>query len=283
MWHPRVSVKLLKIALQDLDRAGVIRIQWVDACDGDALEEALQGASMVWIEATVRNSCCWSDTSVLSEPRGLWRFMTVVDATLVGPTGHDAIQDGCEIVVHAHVGAICCDSDQLGAAVICADERVAIVVKQRCKDDDVMSEACARFAGLGLRSVPLRLKESTASAKSLAAKLGTDKRVTSVLSPQVSRCDARPARWNRSDASDVSFVAFEFADVSPGLLLARLPASWCTENSDGISTHIDWLVEGTAHLRFDAPSRYLLRVGLERAEDLWDELEVAISATWSGL
>jgi cystathionine gamma-synthase len=270
--------------LRDGHRLGRLALREVDITDSAAVERALDGAGMLWVESPTNPLLEVADLPALTAMAGRRGLLTVVDNTFATPLVQRPLDLGADLVVHSVTKYLSGHSDLLLGATV-------------SRDDDAGRELDARIAGhrrlcgavagphetwlalRGMRTLAVRVERSQANAATLAGRLDGHPKVQRVRHPSL------PADPGHSRAADQmrGFGSVVSVQVSGGAEAAERVAAatrlWVHATSLGG-------VESTLERRRRHPGEpaavpdNLLRlsVGIEDVEDLWRDLAQALQA-----
>jgi cystathionine beta-lyase/cystathionine gamma-synthase len=172
-----------------------IRVDFVDGQDAPAVERALPGAKVLYLE---------SPTSVVFETQDLPRLaamarthgaLTIADNSWASPIFHQPLAHGVDLVVHSASKYLGGHSDVV-AGVICG--RRELIERIDAGVFPLLGGKLAPFEGWllvrGLRTLPLRMRRHQESALEIARRLAAHPRIKRVNLP----CSASPGpAWRR--------------------------------------------------------------------------------------
>jgi len=281
--------------LADVAGRGRLRFRTVDLADTaatlDVCAEVAAGpgrpsggagefgaGGLLWIESPTNPLLAVADLPALVDGAHRLGLDVAVDNTFATPVLQQPLNVGADVVVHSASKAIAGHSDALlGVAVTRRDEVVGMLRTRRSLHGAVPGALESWLALRGLRTLPLRVRHAQASAGVLAARLRELPGVTAVRYPGLPD-DPGHSRMERQMGGPGFVLAFEVAGgaeaaerVAEGTQLA-LPAT----SLGGVETLIErrgrWAGEEQL-----PPALLRLSVGVEDVEDLWADLEQAIT------
>jgi cystathionine gamma-synthase len=265
--------------LADRARTGRLDVRTADASDTAAIIAALDGADLVWVEALTNPMLDVCEVDAIVEAATRRGVTSIVDATLATPALQRPLDLGADVVVHSASKYIGGHSDLLLGAAATRDRRRAGRLRRARTALGAVPGAMEAFLALrGLRTLPLRLERSCASAIELARRLERHPAVERVRYPGLV---ADPGHVKALRLMD-GFGAMVACELSGG---AHHAAAVCA--SVRVWTHATSLggVESLIEHHFGASGRErpppgLLRmsVGCEDPDDLWDDLERALNS-----
>lgn len=246
--------------------------------DTDGWLAAADDVDLLWLESPSNPLLHVADLpAILSQARKAGA-LAVIDNTFATPFGQRPLELGADIVVHSATKYLGGHSDLMLGAAVARDEQLAARLRERRLLTGGIPGAIETYLAVrGMRTLHLRLERATANAHELALRLGAHPDVSVVRYPGLpahpSHSTAR--RFMRSYGAMISF------DVRGDA--ARADAI-CRELQ--IIRHATSLgsVESTIERRAAVPGQEhlpttLLRlsVGCENIEDLWADLDGAIT------
>ena len=277
---PQVAYMAVRESLQIERDAGRAQVQFVDITDTAAVIAACDGADVLWLESPTNPLLGIADLPALcgfARERGI---LTVVDSTLATPLGQRPLSVGADVVMHSGTKAMGGHTDLLmGFAVAARPELVAGLHGARhlagATPGALETYLCLR----GLRTLPLRLERAQHNAGILAERLSGHPEVHEVRYPGLASHPQHELAQRTMDG--------------PGFMLTvrvRGGAARADAFVDALQvlTHATSLggVETTLERRARYPAERgvpedLLRVsvGCEHVEDLWSDLDAALTAT----
>ncbi|MGI5248818.1 trans-sulfuration enzyme family protein [Actinacidiphila glaucinigra] len=193
----------------------------------------------------------------------------VVDNTFATPVLQRPLESGARIVLHSATKYLGGHGDVLGGVIACDEEFARVLRKVRFATGGVLHPLAGYLLLRGLSTLPVRVKSASATAAALAERLAADPRVAKVHYPRIG--GAMVAFEVQGDPHEViAGVRLITPAVSLGSVdtLIQHPAS--------ISHRI--VDEGDRHSAGVSDKLLRLSVGLEDVEDLWEDLDIALSA-----
>lgn len=260
--------------LADLEQIGRAYDVTVDALDLDAVAEALDGASMLWIETPSNPLIQVLDVEALCAIAGARGVPVVVDSTFATPMRLNPLPLGATYVMHSATKYIGGHSDLLMGAVVGKDaQAMEPIARQRALHGAVPGAMETFLALRGLRTLAVRLDRAEANAMTLAGRLADHPSITRVYYPGL---EADPghelaSRQMRGYGAMISFcVASEDAADD---VLSRTELIVTATSLGGVETTAErrnrWN-EGTD------TGLIRLSVGIEDVDDIWRDLAAAL-------
>jgi cystathionine gamma-synthase len=266
------------------ERAGGWRLDAVevDVTDTEATLAACDGAALLWLESPTNPLVGIADLATLAKAAHAEGAIVVVDNTFATPLLQRPLELGADLVVHSATKYVGGHSDLLLGAVVARDHGEADRLRHVRELNGATPGTLEAWLALrGLRTLPVRIERAQATATELARRLADHPEVTGVRYPGLPD-DPGHALAERQMAGPGAMLAFE---VSGGgeraqALCERVRVIVYATSLGGVETLIDRRARwpGEAHI---SPSLLRLSVGCEHPDDLWADLEQALSATAS--
>jgi cystathionine gamma-synthase len=269
----------LRRLLSDRARTGRLDLRTADATDTAAIIDSLDGADLVWLESLTNPmlDVCEVDAIVdAARERGV---TSIVDATLTTPALQRPLDLGADVVVHSASKYIGGHSDLLlGAAATRDHGRAERLRRARTALGAVPGSMEAFLALRGLRTLPLRLERGCASALELARRLERHPAVERVRYPGL---ETDPGHRTALRLLD-DFGAMVACGVRGGAEHAATSCAsvrvWTHATSlGGVESLIEHHFRPVGARRLP-PGLLRMSVGCEDPDDLWDDLEQALSS-----
>ena len=167
------------------ERSAGVKFSYVDLCDLDAAEAALQDdTAMVWIESPTNPLLKLVDLKAISALAKKSRALVVVDNTFATPYLQRPLEMGADIVMHSATKFINGHSDMVGGIVVTGQEHLAKRLAYLQNSIGAVAGPFDSFLALrGVKTLDVRMERHCASAMRIAEWLEQDDRVESVLYP----------------------------------------------------------------------------------------------------
>jgi cystathionine gamma-synthase len=237
-------------------------------------------ADLLWLESPSNPLLAVADLpAILAAPRKPGA-VAVVDNTLATPLGQQPLTLGADVVVHSATKYLGGHSDLLlGAAVTTSDE-VVIALRKRRKLAGATPGALESYLALrGARTLPLRLARASETAARLAQLLVQHDEVERVRYPGLAG-DPGHETARRFMTGFGAIVSFEVVGDArrADAVCAQLEVIRHATSLGGVETTIERraAVAGQEHV---APALLRLSVGCEDVDDLWADLDRALTRT----
>lgn len=254
---PEVAYKGARNLFSSLSFRGAIVLRLVDITDTAAVLAACEGAALLWAESPTNPQLGVADLAAFRRAAPL----IAVDNTFATPLLQQPLSHGADVVVHSATKLLSGHSDVvLGVAVAGSAENADRLRAHRTLHGSIPGPMETFLALRGLRTLPVRLERSSATAAVLAERLADHRSVESVRYPGFGQMLAIDVRGGAAVAERVC---------------ASLRLAVHATSLGGVET----LVERRGrYVGEEATPPGLLRVsvGLEHVEDLWADLASAL-------
>ena len=257
-----------------------LHVRWVPMADADEIAGAVAGADLLWLESPTNPLLDICDLRAAAAAAHEVGALTVVDNTFATPLGQRPLDLGADVSLHSATKQLSGHSDLLLGAVIVRDAGL----RDRLADRRTLLGAVpgpmeAWLALRGIRTLAVRHERACANAAELAARLAAHPAVHRVRYPGLPGDPGHSLAASQMQTYG-SMVAVEVAGDAD--LAERVCAGtrlWVHATSlGGVESSLErrrrWPAE-TA----DVPESLLrLSVGIEDVEDLWRDLDEALSS-----
>ena len=270
-------------------RSAGLDVTFADLADPKALQAAVRpDTRMIWIETPTNPTLRLVDIEQVSEFARKRGILTVVDNTFASPWVQRPIELGADIVMHSATKYLNGHSDMVGGVAVAANEELAEKVAFLQNAVGAISGPFDSFLALrGLKTLALRMRQSSENALRIAGWLEKHQRVARVLYPGlVSHPQHELAK--RQMRNGFSGIVTFF--VKGGLNEAKHFLERCRlftiaeslggveslVDHPGLMTHASIPAEKRKELGID-DTLIRLSVGIEDVEDLLADLEHALA------
>ncbi|PYB71912.1 PLP-dependent transferase [Rhizobium wuzhouense] len=259
-----------------------VEVTYVDGTDLDAVDAAMAGARLLYLESPTSWIMETHDVAALAAIARKHGAVSVIDNSWASPIFQRPLSLGVDIVLHSA-------SKYLGGH---SDVVAGVVTGSKTLIDRIRGEALPYLGGKmspfdawllirGLRTLPIRMKAHETSALDIARRLKALDVVEQVNHPGL----ANQLPPGLSGTSGLfSFVFREGVDIRAfcdTLQLFKLGVSWGGHESLVVPGEVvlqQKAQPNSAHAFGMNPRSVRLHVGLEGTEVLWRDLETAIAA-----
>lgn len=264
-----------------LPRLG-IGVDYVDGSDADAVEAALPGAKLLYLESPSSMVFELQDIARLAKAARAHGITTVMDNSWATPIFQKPITHGVDLVLHSASKYIGGHSDTV-AGVVAGSKTLIARINELTHPflGAKLSPLEAFLLVRGLRTLPFRLKRHMDSALLIAERLRAHAHVTKIHHPVYSN---HPGRATLSGFTGLfTFEVDEAIDIprfADLLKFFRLGVSWGGHESLVVPVAAS-LAQTPGVNSFDrfqvSPRAIRLHVGLEDPDMLWADLENALA------
>ncbi len=248
----------------------------IELVEFDQTADPPEAAQLVWLEGPSNPFLTFPDLerALAAAQRSSARL--VVDATAATPVLLRPLEHGADLVVHSATKFLAGHSDVvLGAVVSARDDDYERLLAFRGRTGIIAAPDPAWLLLRGMRTLAVRVERQSATALELARRLSEHPAVERVRYPGLG--DDVAARYLRG-----GFGGLLSFDVRGGREAARAVESATRVISNATSLGgVESLLETRHRWEGERVPENLVRlsVGLEDVDDLWDDLEQALSAT----
>ena len=258
-----------------------LNVRLIDLGNTDATIEALKGADAIWMESIANPTLVVADIPAIVNEAKKLNILTIVDSTFATPLRQRPLDFGADIVLQSVTKFLGGHSDILLGAVICkSNAHAEFMVKHRHDFGAIPGGFDAFLALRGLRTLAVRLDRSETNALELAKRLKSHPKIKKVNYP------ALPGDSQHEKATKVlpngcgGMLSFEI-DTTPertDQILESLKVITHATSLGGVESLIERRTRYEAEREAGVPMTLCrFSVGIENVEDLWSDLESAIS------
>jgi cystathionine gamma-lyase len=269
-------------------RSAGLQTSFVDLASPGVLEAAVRANTrMIWIETPTNPTLRLVDierVAAFARSRGI---LTVVDNTFASPWAQQPLQLGADIVVHSATKYLNGHSDMVGGVAVVANLELAERIAFLQNAVGAISGPFDSFLALrGLKTLALRMRQSSDSALKIAHWLESQPRVDRVLYPGLPSHPQHELARRQMPKGCSGIVTFFAKGGLPEArrILERLRVFTLAESLGGVEslvdhpglmTHASIPIEMRQTLGID-DSLIRLSVGIEDVEDLIEDLRIAL-------
>ena len=254
------------------------RVEWASA---DRVGEAIRpDTGLVIMETPANPSLDLVDIAAVVAQAG--DVPVMVDNTFATPVLQQPVHHGASLVMHSATKFMGGHGDAMGGVVATSPEWAARLRQVRAVTGGILHPLAAYELHRGLQTLPLRVRAQQEAASTLAIRLVEHSAVARVLYPGLKECDPAGLVGTQMHGPGSLFAI----ELRGGHAAAARVAQGCRLITHAVSLGgVDTLIQHPAGLTHrpvtaDAkPDEALLRIstGLESVEDLWDDLDRALS------
>ncbi len=270
-------------------RSAGLDITFADLTSQKALEAAIRPTTrMIWIETPTNPTLRLVDIEQVAEFARKRNILTVVDNTFASPWVQRPIELGADITMHSATKYLNGHSDMVGGVAVAANDELADKIGFLQNAVGAVSGPFDSFLALrGLKTLALRMRQSSESALRIAGWLEKHSRVAKVLYPGLASHPQHQLARRQMQNGYSGIVTFF---VKGGLIEAKHFLERCRiftiaeslggveslVDHPGLMTHASIPPEKRRELGID-DSLIRLSVGIEDVEDLLADLEQALA------
>ena len=270
------------------ERSAGVKFSYVDLCDLDAAEAALQDdTAMVWIESPTNPLLKLVDLKAISALAKKSRALVVVDNTFATPYLQRPLEMGADSVMHSATKFINGHSDMVGGIVVTGQEHLAKRLAYLQNSIGAVAGPFDSFLALrGVKTLDVRMERHCASAMRIAEWLEQDDRVDSVLYPGLPSHPQHALAKQQMPGFGGIVTFFIKGDLDNArVFLERCQVFALAESLGGVESLVDHPAIMT-HASVPAEERaklgisdtlIRLSVGIEAVDDLIADLDQALS------
>lgn len=274
----------------ELAAKGILDLRTVDIADTDAVKAQLapadgKPANMLWIESPTNPMLGIADVQALATAAHAAGAIVVTDNTFSTPLVQQPLSLGSDVVLHSVTKYLAGHSDVVLGALVTSNAGLrAELLHHRIIHGGIAGPFEAWLALRGLRTLALRIERSQASAATLAERLSNHPRVESVRFPGLpgdpghERAKAQMKGFGSilciQLAGDGARNGADAADQLVGALRLWIPAT----SLGGVESLIERRRRHTAEPLSVPDNLVRMSVGIENVEDLWADLEQALTS-----
>lgn len=266
-----------------------IETTFVDATDPRAVASALRAQTRaVFLETPANPTLAITDIAAVSALAREAGAVVIVDSTFATPYHQHPLAHGADLVVHSATKSLCGHGDALGGLVLGGRELTGQVRHFGARTSGAtLSPMSAMLLSRGVRTLGLRMSRASASALVLARRLFDDPRVERVFYPGLPDHAGHAVAARQMERGFGALVAF---DLSGGReagarcydAVSTITRAVSLGDVRSLLTH----AASTTHASMSSEERrqagvteglMRLSVGIEDVEDLWRDLDRALT------
>ncbi|MFC9394004.1 trans-sulfuration enzyme family protein [Streptomyces sp. NPDC057027] len=275
--------------LTDLAARWGVDVTYVSGTDPEEVRAALRPETrLLYLETIANPTTRVADLPALAAVAAGAGVPVVVDNTFASPLLCRPLDHGADIVVHSATKYLAGHADVLGGVAVFKDPELYGRVRRQSVEQGASTDPFAAWLTLrGMQTLSLRIERQSASAAELAARLEAHPAVMAVRHPALASHPDREIAARLLPAGGGGVVSLDLAggrEAGRTFVEAVRLASLSVSLGD-----VKTLVmhpASTSHRQLDAtalaaagigPGTVRLSVGIEHVEDLWADLEQALT------
>lgn len=254
------------VSLTEAQEAGRLAVRWVDVTDAEAVEAALPGADLLWLESPTNPLLDLADVERLARAGRAAGAVVAVDNTFATPLLQQPLALGADVSVHSATKYLSGHSDViLGMTITGTDERGRALrdrlARHRLLGGAIPGPMEAWLVLRGLRTLAVRLERACENAVELAARLREHPSVTRVRYPGLG-----------------AIVSVETVGGAEGAERACAGTHlWSHSTSlGGVESQLERRRRQPGEPESTPVDLVRLSVGIEDVDDLWRDLDAAL-------
>jgi cystathionine gamma-synthase len=259
-----------------------LQMTQVNMEDLKAIKAAIKpNTKLIWLETPANPLLGISDIQAVSKLAQSQGIKVAVDNTIATPILQNPIHLGADIVMHATTKYIGGHSDVLGGAIIMREENEW---SERLKRVQILMGATQNpldcyLLARGLKTLPLRMREHSASALTLAKRLENHPAIERVHYPGLaSHPQHELAKIQMPNGfSGMISIQIKGDEKNARKVASKLKLFQQATSLGGVESLVEHRksIEGPASL---TPGNLLrLSIGLEHVDDLWEDLDQGLA------
>jgi cystathionine gamma-synthase len=269
--------------LKEQGARGAFDVSLFDPREPETLAAALKPGEtkVVWIETPVNPVYEVVDIAAAARATHEAGAILAVDSTAASPILTRPLEHGADLVFHSATKYLNGHSDVLAGVVATRDADLPIwtdIDMERRVGGAVLGAFEAWLLLRGMRTLHLRVAQASRAGLDIAQRLEAHARVTRVTYPGLESHAQHAIAKRQMTGGFGGMMSFELKDEASALgVIARLKLIKVATSLGGVETLIEHRrsIEGPAS---DVPPGLLrLSVGCEHVEDIWSDLEQALS------
>ncbi|HLX34495.1 MAG TPA: aminotransferase class I/II-fold pyridoxal phosphate-dependent enzyme [Candidatus Limnocylindrales bacterium] len=248
---------------------GLIQLETHPQLTVGGLESTIQGAGFLWIESPTNPMLDVVDLGAVIGLAKRAGAIVIVDNTFATPLRQLPLALGADLVLHSGTKLIGGHSDLLLGAVVAADSAWhARLVARRQATGSIPGVLEAFLALRGLRTLPVRLARAEETARLLVARLTDHPGVARVRYPGSGSMISFEAKGTGTDAEAVCEACHLIVHAT---------------SLGGVESTLERRARYASERAVGTPETLIrLSVGLEDPDDLWTDLEQALTRAPKG-
>mgnify|MGYP006378439805 CR=1 FL=1 len=269
-------------------RSAALDFTFADLSDPHAVTAAIRsGTKMIWIESPSNPMLRLVDIAAVATIARARGILVVVDNTFATPWIQRPLELGADIVMHSATKFLNGHSDMIGGVAVVRDAALAERIAYLQNAIGAVAGPFDSFLALrGLKTLPLRMRQSSESALAIATHLERHPRVERVIYPHLKSHPQQALALRQMPDGGSGIVTFFLKGGLPEArrFLEKLEVFTLAESLGGVEslvdhpaimTHASVPPEARAKLGI-SDSLVRLSVGIEDVADLVADLDAAL-------
>ncbi len=270
-------------------RSAALEFTYADLSDPKAAIAASRPRTrMIWIETPSNPLLKLVDLAAVAEAARARKILVVVDNTFATPWIQRPLEHGADVVMHSATKFLNGHSDMVGGVAVVGDAELGERIAYLQNAIGAVGGPFDSFLALrGLKTLPLRMRQSSESALAIATRLERHPGVLRVIYPRLASHPQRALAERQMPNGGSGIVTFFLKGglAEARRFLERLSVFTLAESLGGVEsladhpaimTHASVPPDARAKLGI-SDSLVRLSVGIEDAADLIADLEAALA------
>lgn len=247
-----------------------------------ALDDVAAASAVLWIESPTNPMLEVADTPALISAARDRGILTVVDNTFATPLLQTPLDLGADVVVHSVTKYLAGHSDVvLGAALTSNEDLHKRLHRERSLRGAIAGPFEVWLALRGLRTLSVRMERAQSNAALIAERLSSHPNVVETRYPGLPG-DPGHERAAAQMSGFGAVVAFCTETAEQATAVAEAVRVWTPATSlGGVESLIERRRRNASESTSVPEGLLRLSVGIEHADDLWNDLDAAIRAAHS--
>ncbi|GIG39677.1 trans-sulfuration enzyme family protein [Cellulomonas phragmiteti] len=281
---PRHAYQVTLVLLREQAERGLLRVDAVDVADTDAVVAAVRGdgepAAMLWLESPTNPMLEVADVPALVAAAHDAGCLVVVDSTFATPLVQRPLAHGADVVVHSVTKYLAGHSDVVLGATVTDDPALhARLVAHRTTHGAIAGPFEVWLALRGLRTLALRVERAQANAGELARRLAEHAHVVEVRYPGLPHDPGHARAAAQMDGFGAIIGLRPVGGPAGADALVAAVDLWVPATSlGGVESTLERRRRFATESATVPQDLVRLSVGIEDVEDLWADLDRALSA-----
>lgn len=265
--------------LKEKQSSGACVVRWVDISDSDEVISALHGADLFWLESPTNPALEVADMPLLIAEAKKLHVTVAVDNTFATALNQRPLEMGADISMNSVTKFLSGHSDVLmGSLSVGNEAHFAALENQRKLGGAIPGPFEAWLALRGLRTLDVRLQRAQINAREIAQRLEQDPRIAKVRYPGLASHPhhERAKSFMKGFGAVISFEIHGTPEQADRVCSSSRLIAHAT-SLGGVETLWERRHRWSAESPTIAQNLIRLSVGIEDAEDLWADIEQALS------
>ena len=265
--------------LKEKESLGTHTVRWVDVSNTEVVMSALDGADLFWLESPTNPALEVADMPLLITEAKKRNVIVAVDNTFATALNQRPLEMGADISMNSVTKFLSGHSDILMGSLSINNEKLFGELESYRKLGGAIPGPFESWLALrGLRTLDVRLQRAQANALELATRLEADSRIAQVRYPGLASHPQheRARSFMKGFGAVISFEIHGTPEQADQICSASRLIAHAT-SLGGVETLWERRHRWSAESPTIAKNLIRLSVGIEDVEDLWADIEQALS------